>query len=210
MLDLTLVKFLINQRIKPFDVSDQPHLDAESASYFISRLSDATVFLEYGAGGSTVEAARQNKQFVTVESDPFFLASVRKKVGNAGKLLHADIGLTGPWGTPLIKTPNPSRLKRWAKYPMAPLADDPDFTPDLILIDGRFRVLCALTVIDRLCGRDFELLFDDYAERRDHFRAVEQFADLTMFKGGMAIFRPKVFHQSDIIAAKNEFVADFG
>jgi hypothetical protein len=203
-------KFIARRRFRGFDVPDEPHLDPDGLEYFREKLSASRVYLEYGAGGSTVEASRQHKTFIAVESDPFFVASLKKKVGShaAPNLIYANIGLTGPWGVPLFSTPTPARIKRWSNYPNAPWRFFNDL-PDLILIDGRFRALCALTVIEKLRGRPFELLFNDYLDRRDSFSVVEKFAELRSFKGRIAVFGPKDFNSTDLDLAKQAHAADF-
>jgi hypothetical protein len=172
-----------------FTVPDQPHFDSESLSYFMERLSRASEYLEFGSGGSTVEAAKRNKRFTTIESDGEFLSAVREKIGhNAGRLIHINIGRTGEWGAPISKRNTPWNRWRWARYARAPW--DGQRWPDLILIDGRFRVHCALYAIRQLYGRDFEILFDDYTGR-PFYHEVEQFAELKYFRGRMACFGPK-------------------
>lgn len=208
---LELAKFKVRQRLNHFSVPDQPHFDQEGAEYFAPRLRRSSSYLEYGAGGSTVEAARLGINFVTVESDRFFLDSVKRKILGAptGTLIYANVGITGPWGVPVIQRPTAARVRRWASYPEAPWAHDASFTPDLILVDGRFRALCALTVFERLQGKDYELLFDDYLDRRSHFEAIEKFGALKCFVGRMAIFGPSSFKQTEMNQAKLRFAADF-
>jgi hypothetical protein len=45
-----------------------------------------------------------------------------------------------------------------------------DLRPDLVLIDGRFRVACLMTVLLRI-QRPVRVLFDDYADRPKYQRA---------------------------------------
>lgn len=201
-----LADFLIQQR-RGLDVPEHPHFEPESTPYFLDRLAEAREYLEYGSGGSTVEAARQRKKFTTVESDPYFLRAVQQRIGRTdGNLIHVNIGLTGEWGYPVFKQKTSARLLRWAKYASAPWGTNID--PDLILIDGRFRVHCALYSINQLNGRDFELLFDDYVDR-PFYGAIEQFARLKHFRGRMAIFGPKEFDQADMDAAIERYAADW-
>lgn len=186
------------QRIKGFAVSDMPHFDSESTPYFVKKLSDAATFLEYGAGGSSVLAARMGKNFVSVDSDPYFLGAVQKKIrelgldggGSAWHFKYINIGLTERWGVPVCTRPTPPRLAAWRSYFTAPWQQG-GFQPDLILIDGRFRVACALTTISHLAGNDaWTILFDDY-QGRSHYAVVEQFASLEAMVGRMAVFTPK-------------------
>jgi hypothetical protein len=189
------------------NVPDQPHFDAESTPYFLSKLSTATEYLEFGSGGSTVIAARLGKKFTTVESDRAFLSAVENKIGpNKGRLIYVDIGKTKEWGIPKYQRGWPWRKWRWEKYASAPW--HPGFRPELILVDGRFRVLCALYTIHQLAGFDFELLFDDYADR-EFYREVEKFAELKYFKGRMACFGPREFHPTMIKNAIYRYRGDW-
>jgi hypothetical protein len=206
-------KFRWWQRLEGAPIPDRPHFDPGSMEYFLESLSRAKLYLEYGCGGSTVEAARQHKKFISVESDSFYLKSVVKKIENEfgkvdGRFIHANIGLTEEWGWPLIKYPTWRRLQRWSNYAEAPWAFiSASSTPDLILIDGRFRVHCALYSIYKMQGHDFEILIDDYADR-NYYRDVEKFARLEKMLGRMAVFKPKVFDNEDIKRSIKQFARD--
>ena len=187
------------QRIKGFVVPSAPHFDNESTAYFVERLRAARSYLEYGAGGSSFMASQMGKNFISVDSDSYFLRAVKIKIekecprSNAqmGHFIHADIGLTEAWGVPVFTKLTPSRLAAWKHYFSAPwLGQFNNFSPDLILVDGRFRVACALTSIFHLTGKkDWEVLVDDYVER-EQYRVIEQFAVLEKMVGRMAIFKP--------------------
>jgi hypothetical protein len=117
-------------------------------------------------------------------------------------LIDIDIGLTGPWGAPVFKTPAKSRLSKWRQYPDAPwtlIAEQK--LPDLILIDGRFRVACALTCIKHMSRRaEMNLLIDDYVDR-PFYHIVERFARLKTMVGRMAVFSMAPF---DVDALNHE------
>ncbi len=81
--------------------------------------------------------------------------------------------------------------------------------PDLVLVDGRFRVACALTAIKNLYDKfDFEILFDDYADR-EFYHAIEEFACLHDMHGRMAVFKQKLVSMEDLDAAIERFSADY-
>ena len=206
-ISLLTARFLIDRHRHGFDVPDQPQLDADGLAYFLDRLTKASFYLEYGSGGSTVVAASLKKPFVTLDSDRLYLESVRKKIAqydlSNGRLLHANIGITTAWGFPLLKTETHGRLVRWRNYAELPWTYN--IRPDLILIDGRFRVHCALYSISRL--DDFEILFDDYAGR-PHYREVEQFAELDM-RGRLAVLKPKPFDRNDLLSSIRRFSRDY-
>lgn len=194
------LKFLHIQRTQSFSIPDKPHFDKESTDYFLDALYNCEQYLEYGSGGSTILAATQNKPMVTVDSDPYFLNTVVSKLQKSGHhqpnrqhFLHADIGLTVKWGKPLFTRLTKRRKERWANYSEAPWHATTS-RPDLILIDGRFRVACALTSIKYLrnCRFPWQILVDDYNYRgKFRFREIEKFAQLKMMSGRMAVFEKK-------------------
>ena len=109
-------------------------------------------------------------------------------------------------GAPLIKRPSPARLKRWRCYAETPWTVSDDF-PDLVLIDGRFRVLCALVSVYHTRGKDVEILFDDYINRRDAYKGVEQFATIERTIGNMVSLRPAKFEVADLNRAIEFYVS---
>lgn len=147
------------------------------------------VILEYGSGGSTLMAAAQQHSLVmSVESDRAWCDNLQRVVDRdfpkANLRLHwADIGPTGKWGRPV----NHRAWEKFAHYPLG-VWDMPWFRhPDLILIDGRFRVGCLLAALFR-CERPITVLFDDYTPRPHYIQAVESFLRPVEVVGRLARF----------------------
>ena len=171
----------------------------ESTNWFKNALRGARLYLEYGAGGSTYLAARYKRDFVSVESDRRFLRAVRRKIAGDGLLdethqafIHADIGRTAKWGQPAVVVPpdrkRRERFARYSDYPPALLARGA--VPDLILVDGRFRLACALKAMRALAlAPGWTLAFDDYTNHA-HYHAMERLCAPAEIIGHMAIFRP--------------------
>ncbi|WP_371036912.1 MULTISPECIES: hypothetical protein [unclassified Rhodosalinus] len=158
------------------------------ADWVRERYAAARVILEYGSGGSTILAAGMpGKTVFSVESDKAWAESMQA-VLEAGeypatvRLHHVDIGPTGKWGRPA----DGAGFRRYHRYPVS-VWERPDFVqPDLVLIDGRFRLACALTTM-LLTTRPLTLLFDDYVNRRA-YHAIERFLDVAETRGRMARF----------------------
>jgi hypothetical protein len=192
-----LLTFWYVQRIRGFEIPTAPHFDSDLATKWLeARLTESRAYLEYGTGGSTYLAAKHNVKFTTVDSDSFFLACVMKKLKSDGlfdksrqSFRYANIGLTKAWGEPLIVgTPSKSRLDAFRRYSDFPQSKDADFAPDLILIDGRFRVACALKVLRELKNNaNWVMAVDDYIGRPE-YRVIDDFAKLKTLIGRMAIF----------------------
>ena len=192
-----LIAFLYRQRFSKPQIRDTPSFDVEGYRYFAARIPQARIYLEYGSGGSTVLAAKSRVRFKTVDSDPFYLRAVESKIVTElgkpnGNFIYCNIGMTELWGIPVFKRRSAGRCKRWKRYALAPWLDrDAAFLPDLVLIDGRFRVACALTTIKYLTDKvPFEILVDDYRDRAE-YREIEKYAELSSMQGRMAVFKPK-------------------
>ncbi|MGH8137913.1 MAG: hypothetical protein ACREVV_06930 [Steroidobacteraceae bacterium] len=192
-----MAKVVIANRVRHFDVPSDPSFDTESAAYFRRQLESTRNYLEYGSGGSTILAHKLVNNLVSVDSDAHFLADVRRKLMQddsqaVTKLIHANIGLTQQWGMPVFTKPTRRRIRRWETYPRAPWSyyRALGLEPDLILVDGRFRVACMLeSLLSVSRTNQCPILCDDYASR-PHYHVVEQFAHLSM-AGRMAVLRAK-------------------
>lgn len=180
-----------------YQIGDQPHFDAEGGVFFAEHIRSTKVYLEYGGGGSTILASQFVDCLVSADSDKYFVKAIRKKLGKANRpqlvidLLHCDIGITGVWGIPVFPLLSEGRLHLWEAYAKRPwdLLAERGIQPDTILIDGRFRVACALVSLLNISDREnTTLILDDYTER-DCYKTVEDFADLIAIKGRMAIFK---------------------
>lgn len=191
------LKFLYIQRIRGFSSTSEPMFDPEALKIFTAKLMQSNEYLEYGSGGSTYLAAKLKKKFTVVESDPFFLNAVKEKIvtdnlydSEKQTYIHANIGFTGPYGWPFFF--NKDKREIYAGYSDAPWnLHGEKFSPDLILVDGRFRVSSALKTIKKLNGKtNWEILFDDYDGT--YYHAIEEFANLERVVGRMAILKPKL------------------
>jgi len=184
-----LLRFYFVQRIKGFATPDEPMLDGETLGRLKQELSSASLYLEFGSGGSTVLADRMGMQGISVEGDPYYAAAVRKGLKAGGMaILTPNIGITGPWGWPLLKRRTDRRLARWRRYIEAPFARMSEF-PDLILVDGRFRVACALETARQAHARarSATLILDDYTYR-PMYHGVEEYLGQPEIVGRAAIF----------------------
>lgn len=162
-----------------------PPQEAEAITGFYSK---ARVILEYGSGGSTVLAAQQpGTTTFSVESDAQWVMQLQEAInslqGEGTVHLHpVDIGPTGEWGRPTDQ----GRWRSFIHYPTS-VWDRPDLLPpDLVLIDGRFRVGCFLATLMNIT-RPTTILFDDYRDR-GHYRVVEELLRPVRMIGRMAVF----------------------
>lgn len=163
-------------------------LPAEEAAALHAAYQAAEVILEYGTGGSTLVAGDlPGRRFFAVESAAPWLARMQvwfqDHPPKAQVMLHhGDIGKTRDWGFPV----DTRTAGRWSGYPLS-VWDRPDFAqPDVVLIDGRFRLPCALTVLFR-STRPVTVLIDDYLDRPG-YRRIETLVGAPVMAGRMAQF----------------------
>lgn len=187
-------------------VGASPHLNEKALRCWRAAIAGASVYLEYGAGGSTVEAIGSVPFVVSVETDVRYLRAVEKKVAtveNRGEFnpVAVDIGWTSKWGQPVVTRRSTSRLERWRRYPSAPwaLLEERGKIPDFVLVDGRFRLASMLESLLRLPdGADCLFMFDDFEARKGTYGAVLAFADdVQRLDGTIAFRRRPVFDRAE-------------
>lgn len=171
----------------------------------------ANVILEYGSGGSTVMASEMpGKSIYTVESSRVWSKMMRawferEQPPSMPLVHHVNVGKTGKWGKPVDN----DGFKRYHLYPLS-IWDTEGFEhPDVILIDGRFRVACALTAMLR-CTKKTTLLFDDYTERKQ-YHLLEEYLEPEETVGEMARFtvRKKAFPRDRMTRLIGAFAQSF-
>jgi hypothetical protein len=149
-------------------VPDVPFMPPAVVDRMQQLLDGATCYLEYGSGGTTLLASRLGvPQLYSVESDPSWVSAVEhrlKALAPAGRhvLLHADVGPVDSWGfpktLPLGTAAGDYALGVWSRL------EADGASPEVVLIDGRFRVACFLACL--LHARPgTRIVFDDYLDR---------------------------------------------
>jgi len=160
----------------------------EESALIREAYAKADVILEYGSGGSTVLAAEmEGKTVFSVENDKFWARSMRRYfIQNPPKssveMIWIDTGKTKKWGWPA----NTDKWMNYAKYPLQ-VWDREDFMqPDVVLIDGRFRIGCALATLYRT-KKPVTVYIDDYVGR-NRYRVIENYLGEPVFTGRIAKF----------------------
>lgn len=147
--------------------------------------SGAARILEFGCGGSTsllLEAGAGC--LLSVDSDAAWLARVAQ--ANPGARLvqhHADLGPCGEWGWPLGPTEPVIAWRYWG----APWLAMPQ--ADLVLVDGRFRIACALAAHGRLAP-DGHVAVHDFWPRQAYRDALAPFFEVVGSAGTLVLLRP--------------------
>jgi hypothetical protein len=144
---------------------------------------NANTYAEYGCGASTIWVFNNTTlNILSVDSSEFWLDDVKKRCGNAKNLrLHfANVGKLGDLGTP-INYDNYLNFNDYTDWIW-----EQDSSPDIILVDGRFRVCCFLTSLLR-AKEGARIIFDDYTNREE-YHIVEKFIKPVKTCGRQALF----------------------
>jgi len=175
----------------------------EEIEFIVKRLEKSRFFLEFGSGASTLMALRnESLSIVSIDSSLEYLNFLADEIKTLelplenAFFLFVDIGLTGLWGRPLDNS-SVDKFPSYSRIPFEVLKSR-DFTPDLILIDGRFRVATFLKAIVN-CP-DATIIFDDYYDRPQYFE-VEIIIKPSDKCGRIAIFQTP--HMLDSNQLKN-------
>lgn len=180
---LELPAFFYVQRVKGFDPpSDKPWMDPEGSARFKQELAKANGYFEYGSGGTTVLADRAGISAISVESDPFYARTVATQLSGSLTQIVVNLGITGPWGSPLRST-----FRKGQSYVEAPY--NRGFSPDFILVDGRYRAACAMVAANHAAGTGhiITVMVDDYVTR-PWYHYVEEYLGQPEIVGRAAIF----------------------
>lgn len=125
-------------------------------------------YLEFGSGGSTLRVLQKSKAKIhSVESSTEWIEYLSKyyfirEATNKRLFFHyVNIGQTGRWGFPVSKE-SEQLFPNYSKDVFNTL----DLNEiDTVLIDGRFRVACALSVILNLSHDNTTILIHDFWNR---------------------------------------------
>ncbi len=111
---------------------------------------------------------------ITVETDADYLSRVVAAADPEARVrlrtMHADVGPTREWGFPS----DPESIEAWRDYAAAPWRDmvGPGWTPDCVLVDGRFRAAAFLESLSRL-REGAVILFDDFYDRPQYWGVMD-------------------------------------
>jgi len=165
----------------------EPHINTNDKVMFYKYLDKATHYFEFGAGGSTYQASiRDNiKKIYFVESCPDWFEKVKDVIHNENvTMIYNDMNtLKDTWGHPGL-TSTTAQKKSYSEH-LLQLDLQSRKKIDFILIDGRFRVACALKCFDAISDNCL-IAFDDFLNRPnyhvvlDYYNVVDKTKDQCM------------------------------
>ncbi len=152
---------------------------------FKDLIKDVSVYYEYGCGKSTEYVYKfTNAEIYAVDSAEEW---VNKVAGIAAKddssrlnLKWVDVGDVAKWGRPITY----NKRHNFMTYAECLWTNQKE--PDLVVIDGRFRILCFLVTLKH-APIGTKILFDDYVKRR-YYHVVEELCPLKDKCGRQGLF----------------------
>jgi len=159
----------MNQDIE--NVKLETRMTEKEKALYGSKISVLSRVLEWGSGGSTIEFGERARQYTTIEHDFIWYGLVSAWIRK--KDLYHKINLH------LVREDD-----HFTRYAMMPFEiGKPEY--DIALVDGRRRVMCAMTAWHFLSVGGY-LFVHDYDRERYHFieaayRLIEQVDTLAMF-----------------------------
>ena len=187
MINLAELKFVLTKPFRSIEISENLSFSNETNEFFKNEICKHKSYLEYGSGSSTIFLSKQkNLKLVSVESDYYFANHLKKIIKNL-TILNPNIGLTGFWGYPLFFK---NSYKKGFKYVNSPWeALELNYMPNVVLIDGRYRVACALNILLKASNKcEILILIDDY-KGREEYKIVEKHLKLKTIAGRMGVFQ---------------------
>ena len=167
-------------------------MSGEALSRKLAQTTKSKCVLEFGSGSSTFLFSLSAKRVISIESDKQFASYIEKAINLQGlsskaQVLYANIGVTKSYGQP-IKFLAPFFSHRYSRYTDIVFNNSNfEFRPEIVFIDGRFRVWCALQSCLKI-QNDFILIFDDFFSRTEYHVIESLLGPAQKYSGDTAKF----------------------
>ena len=190
-------------------INNLPALPKLELDALKNNLQKCTTYLEYGCGGSTIMAANMGVSHIYyVDTSEEWLKKVeyelnKKLLDNRG--IWCDVGPVQDWGIPIGN----SKIQNWKNYCYAPWEFVFEYgnTPQLVMVDGRFRIASFLVSLI-LSEPETVILFDDYKDR-EYYHIIENIIAPHIFHNRMAEFiRPSIIDTQRLLIMLLTFTND--
>jgi hypothetical protein len=134
------------ERAHAYSLDLKMTMGALEIQLFDQMLSKGSVYFEFGLGGSTLFASQHSNlnHITAVDSSAEWIRKVKAEAPIAADIQrgrisieHVDLGPVGAWGYP--KHHDAAKERGYSKVIVGATP-----VPDVVLVDGRYRVACAL------------------------------------------------------------------
>tara|TARA_B100000963_G_scaffold340172_1_gene338553 strand:- start:108 stop:767 length:660 start_codon:yes stop_codon:yes gene_type:complete len=153
-------------------------------SLFKKEIMSSKLYGEYGCGKSTKWVLNNTKcDVISVDTSIEWITDVKNDNPNNNKRLnihYSDLGDIEGWGRPKNYLKH-NKFSDYSNYLWTQKEK-----PDLVLVDGRFRVFCFLTSL-KFANEGTKILFDDYLDR-PYYHFVEKYISHIKECGSQSLF----------------------
>ena len=161
----------------PKEIIFKPLMTSKELKAFCFFMKPENIYFEFGSGGSTNIASYYKVKTYSVESDINWHNYLKK---NNIKANYISVDLKAKYyGYPGKQT----NINDWKRYIQAYKSE---YMANIILIDGRFRVACALDIFSKI-KKDTIVLIHDYSIRKyyhiieNYYTKIEEWDSLAAF-----------------------------
>ena len=183
----------------------KPEMSSNEVKLFKKYLNTSTNYFEFGMGGSTVLANNTTNiiKITCIESDIRWVNKVVEFCKSPKITFHNPSFPTGRRGEPLnsLKNITESEKLLWESY--SKTINNTNELYDLILVDGRFRVACALASHANLQPDGF-LLVHDYSTRKQ-YHSIEKFYNKIDEVERLTVFQKKIVASDKLTTTYEKF-----
>lgn len=177
-----------------YNLKKTPNFESKLSNYYFKKkLKKSKFYFEYGSGSSTIFANKLLKEYVSIESDRNFYLFMKGK--NIPNIKFIDFGYVFFFSVPIFYKFNKKKAFKIATN-YANQIFKMKKNPDLILIDGRYRVLCALTVLEYVKRNNIKkitIILDDYGKRVKRYNELNKYYNIK-FVGRFGVLKPKNYN----------------
>ena len=172
---------------KKINISEKINFGSIKANnFFKKKIKNSNFFFEYGSGSSTIYVDKKNKKYISIETDKSFYKSLLFKLKSKSSLKYFGLGIVGEFSYPVLCTKQ--QVKNYI-FSINKYFIKKTF-PDLILIDGRFRIACCLNLLNKSRFKNiFTIILDDYKKRKE-YHCLNKFFEIKKV-GRLGILKPK-------------------
>ena len=174
----------------------KPYMTENEIKLFEKYLKNSKKYLEFGSGGSTYFAIQNGVDKITsIETDLKWMNRLKKNKKISSKIKNDELNLiyhdiNCNWCEHISWNKNQRKMEEtmklsWKKY--SDLTENLNYIPDLVLNDGRFRVVSLLKIYNKI-DENTIILFHDYKDRSQYhiienfFTEIENCEKLFVFK----------------------------
>lgn len=192
--------FILKEKF--FSLKKSQELFDGSNNIFRNSINKNSIYGEYGCGLSTLYVMKNyDIKVYSVDTSEIWVNEVKKKTLRENLYIEfinlGNISKVG-WGRP------ESYIKKNKFMDYANSIWQHNLKPNVVLIDGRFRVLCFLVSL-KMCDLNTKIIFDDYVTRK-HYHVVEELVKPNLLDGRQALF--EISDKKEINMNKLNFLID--